>query len=160
VLGRHTLTVLADKSTFDEKQIAYNLTSFGDPEPALHIGRRMRRQSSNAPRNVPAARLHRPPQLQAFTDPNFKGQRLRAGAREVSVAAAARLFDSQAELEPRSGLHERQLRPRFARERQRGLRFRHVRAYEVPNKNYRLQQTKVTSFALNGQSFFGITCWS
>ena len=154
LLGRHTLTFLGDKSTFDEKQVAYNLTSFGDPEPALHIGPPNARQSSNAPRNVPLMAYIGPPQAHAFSDPNFtvndfvltpaKYQlRLPSGFSipKLSWNLGPDATHANLGLDTRANGNE-------------GFVMGTFRPLEVPNKNYRLQQTKVTSYAVNGQSFF------
>jgi hypothetical protein len=154
LLGRHTLTVLGDQSTFDEKQIAYNLTSFGTPEPALHIGPPNARQSSNAPRNVPLMAYIGPPQLNAFTDPNFKlsdftlapaKYQLRLptdySIRKLSWNLGPDATNANFGLDTRANGNESFVEGTFT-------------PLEVPNKNYRLQQTKVTSYAFNGQSFF------
>ncbi|MES2695219.1 MAG: TonB-dependent receptor plug domain-containing protein [Verrucomicrobiota bacterium] len=153
-VGNHTITGMADKSQFDEKVVNYNLTSFGDPEPALHIGPPNARQSSNAPRNVPLFSYIGPQQLQAFTDPNFgvadfvltpAKYTLRPppdySIRKLSWNLGPDANNSNFGLDSRVNGNE-------------GFVFGNFTPYEVPNKNYRLQRTKVTSYALNTQSFF------
>ncbi len=154
LLGRHTLTGLADRSTFDERLINFNLTSFGDPEPALHIGPPNARQSSNGVRNVPLMSYIGPPQLNAFTDPNFKlsdfiltpaKYQLRP-ANDFSIQKLSWNLGPDATnanfgLDSRANGNE-------------GFVLGSFTPREVPNKNYRLQQTKVSSLAVNSQSFF------
>ncbi len=154
LLGRHTLTTLIDQSTFDEKLVNFNLTSFGDPEPALHIGPPNARQTSNAPRNVPLFAYIGPPQLNAFTDPNFKisdfiitpaKYQLRPAAdfsiQKLSWNLGPDATNANFGLDSRANGNEGFVSGTFT-------------PREVPNKNYRLQETKVTSFAINSQSFF------
>lgn len=153
LLGRHTLTMLLDRSTFDEKQVAYNLTTFGDPEPALHIGPANARQTSNDPRNVPLMAYIGPPQLAAFTDPNFQladftlapaKYQLRLPSdysiRKLSWNLGPDATAANLGLDSRANGNE-------------GFVWGTFEPRDVPNKNYRLQRTKVSSAALNGQSF-------
>ncbi len=154
LLGRHTLTGLADRSTFDEKVINYVLNSFGDPEPALHIGPANARQTANGQRDVPIYAYIGPPQLQAFTDPNFTVRdfvlnpadyQLRPGAdysiRKLSWNLGPDANAGNLGLDSRANGNE-------------GFVWGTFEPRDVPNKNYRLQRTQVTSFALNTQSFF------
>ncbi len=154
LLGRHTLTGLADQSTYDEKVINYVLTSFGDPEPALHIGPPNARQSPNGVRNVPLMSYIGPPQLNAFTDPNFKlsdfiltpaKYQLRPSPdysiRKLSWNLGPDATNETFGLDSRANGNE-------------GFVFGSFTPRDVPTKNYRLQQTKVTSLAVNTQSFF------
>jgi hypothetical protein len=72
VLGSHTLTLLGDRSVYDERRVPNVFNSFGDPEPALHITTANGRQTANNVRNVPNLVYIGPVQLDAFTDPNWK----------------------------------------------------------------------------------------
>ncbi len=154
ILGRHTLTGLADKSTFDEKVVNFVTNSFGDPEPALHIGAANARQTSNNVRNVPIYAYIGPPQLNAFSDPNFTlddfvltpaDYQLRVpsdySTRKLSWNLGPDATAESIGLDSRANGNE-------------GFVYGTFDAREVPAKNYRLQQTKVTSFAANTQSFF------
>jgi hypothetical protein len=154
LLGRHTLTGLADKSTFDEKQVAFNLTSFGDPEPALHIGPANARQTSNAPRNVPLMMYIGPAQPQAFTDPNFKLSdfALTPAKYQLRVPSDYSIRKLTWNLGPDSNAANIGLDSRVNGNE--SFVWSTFTPRDVPNKNYRLQQTKVTSFAVNTQSFF------
>lgn len=141
VLGRHTLTGLADRSTFDEKQVAFNLTSFGDPEPALHIGPANARQTSNAPRNVPLMTYIGPPQLQAFTDPNFKFSDfvLTPAKYQLRLPADYSIRKLTWNLGPDATAATLGLDSRANGNE--GFVFGTFTPREMPNKNYRLQQT-------------------
>ena len=154
VLGRHTLTGLADTSTFDEKQVAFNLTSFGDPEPALHIGPANARQTSNAPRNVPLLAYIGPPQLDAFGNPDFKlSDFVLSPARyQLRLPADYSIPKLTWNLGPDATAETLGLDSRANGNE--GFVWSTFSPSEVPNKNYRLQQTKVTSFAANTQSMF------
>ena len=154
ILGRHTITGLADRSVFDEKLINRVYNSFGDPEPALHIGPANARQTSNAPRNVPLISYIGPPQLDAFGNPNFTLHDFVIQPAKYQLALPDNYSieklswnlgpDATAEnigLDSRVNGNERFVRGRLDVE-------------QVPTKNNRVEQTKVTSFAVNTQSFF------
>jgi hypothetical protein len=154
LLGSHTITGLADKNTFDEKVLNFVLNSFGTPEPALHIGPPNARQTSNAPRSVPIYAYIGPPQLQAFSDPQFTVRdfvltpadyQLRP-PRDFSIRKLSWNLGPDATNET-FGLNSRA-------NGNEGFVFGTFEPRDVPTKNYRLQQTKVTSFAVNTQSFF------
>ncbi len=154
LLGRHTLTGLADRSVFDEKVLNFNLNSFGDPEPALHIGPANARQTGNDVRNVPMMAYIGPPQLDAFGNPNFQ-------------LSDFQLTPANYQLWPADGYTTQKLswnlgpdatNETFGLDSRANGNERFVTAtftpQGVPNKNYRLQRTKVTSFAINTQSMF------
>ncbi len=154
LLGRHTLTGLADRSVFDEKVVNFALNSFGDPEPALHIGAPNARQTGNDVRGVPMMAYIGPPQPGAFGNPNFK-------------LSDFRLTPANYQLWPAPGYTTQKLtwnlgpdatNETFGLDSRANGNERFVTAtftpQSVPNKNYRLQQTKVTSFAINTQSMF------
>jgi hypothetical protein len=154
LLGAHTLTTLVDRSTFQERFVPYTYNSFGDPEPALHIGPPNARQASNAPRNVPLISYIGPPQLQAFTDPNFTlDDFIIAPARyqlrlpehysiqKTNWNLGPDATNENLGLDSRLNGNERFVRGTFQVE-------------PVPAKNASIEHTRVTSFALNTQSFF------
>lgn len=154
LLGRHTFTALADKATYDEKLINRSYNSFGDPEPALHIGPANARQVSNGPRDVPRIVYLGPPQLAAFTDSNFTMKdfvltpadyQLRLpdhySIPKLSWNLGPEATNETIGLDSRANGNERFVPGTF-------------RVEEHPTKNYRIQQSKVRSFALNTQSFF------
>lgn len=154
LLGSHTLTGLADRSVFDEKVVNYVLNSFGDPEPALHIGDANARQTANNVRNIPIYAYIGPPQPRAFSDPGFSLRdfvltpakyELRPPAdysiRKLSWNLGPDATAANLGLDSRANGNE-------------GFVWGTLEPREVPTKNYRLQRTKVTSFALNTQSFF------
>jgi hypothetical protein len=154
VLGRHTLTGLADRSDFDEKLINRTNNSFGDPEPALHIGPANARQVSNAPRNVPLISYIGPPQLDAFNNPNFTlhdfaiapgNYQLRLpdnySIQKLTWNLGPDATNANLGLDTRLNGNERFVPGTFEVE-------------PLPTKNNRVEYTKVTSYALNTQSFF------
>ena len=154
LLGRHTLTGLADQSKFDEKLINRTNNSFGEPEPALHIGPANARQVSNAPRNVPLISYIGPPQLDAFGNPNFTihdfdispaKYQLRLpdnySIQKLNWNLGPDATNGNIGLDSRLNGNERFVLGRFDVE-------------PLPTKNNRVEYTKVTSFALNTQSFF------
>lgn len=154
LLGSHTLTGLVDRSTFDEKVVNFNLNSFGDPEPALHIGAANARQTGNNVRSVPLLSYIGPPQFNAFTDPNFKlGNFVLTPAKyQLRPAADFSIQKLTWNLGPDATAETLGLDSRANGNE--GFVFGTLTPRAVPNRNYRLQRTKVTSFAVNSQSFF------
>lgn len=154
LLGRHTFTGLADRSTFDEKVINYTLNAFGDPEPALHIGPPNARQSTNAPRNVPIYAYIGPPQPEAFTDPNFTVRDfvLTPADYQLRPPADYSIRKLSWNLGPDATAENLGLDSRVNGNE--GFVWGTFEPRDVPAKNYRLQRTRVTSFAVNSQSFF------
>lgn len=71
LLGRHSITGLADQSTVDSKNVNFQPVAFGDPEPALHIGPANAGLATTFARGVPMNIYLGPAQLNAFTDPKF-----------------------------------------------------------------------------------------
>jgi len=67
-LGEHTLTILGDENRHHEMLVNWFRSSFGDPEPALHIGDANARQANNNARNTPNMVYIGPQQLDAWTD--------------------------------------------------------------------------------------------
>jgi hypothetical protein len=154
VLGNHTFTALADRSKFKERFIPYTYNSFGNPEPALHIGPPNARQASNAPRNVPLISYIGPPQLDAFTNRNFSlndfdfspaKYQLRLpdhySIQKLSWNLGPDATNDNFGLDSRANGNERFVMGTFQIE-------------PVPAKNSRMESTTVSSYALNGQSFF------
>ncbi|MDO8539525.1 MAG: hypothetical protein Q7S40_03730 [Opitutaceae bacterium] len=154
LLGRHTLTGLVDGSTHDEKVINYVLNSFGDPEPALHIGPPNARQTGNAARNVPIYAYVGPPQPQAFTDPNFQmgDFRLEPAKFQLRPPPDYSIQKLSWNLGPDANAANVGLNSRINGNE--GFVLGTFEPRAVPNKNYRLQQTRVQSYAVNSQSFF------
>ena len=66
VLGNHTLTILADENIYNENRINWTQDSYGNPDPALHIGAPNGRFSSNNVRNIPNLVYIGPQQLGAW----------------------------------------------------------------------------------------------
>jgi hypothetical protein len=154
LLGAHTLTGLGDRSTFQQRFVPYTYNSFGDPEPALHLGPPNARQASNAPRNVPLISYLGPPQLEAFTDPGFTLQNFVIAPAKYQLRLPQNYSipklswnlgpDATAEnlgLDSRVNLNERFVWGLFE-------------VAPVPAKNSSVEHTRVTSWALNSQSFF------
>ncbi|MBI5768560.1 MAG: hypothetical protein HZA93_12245 [Verrucomicrobia bacterium] len=154
ILGRHTVTGLADRSVFDEKVLNFVMNSFGDPEPALHIGPANARQSSNGVRNVPLISYIGPAQPRAFTDPNFSmadfilypaKYRLQTppdySIRKLTWNLGPDATNETIGLDSRANGNE-------------GFVWGTFLPREAPTKNYRMEHTQVTSYAVNTQSFF------
>lgn len=72
LLGSHRATVLGDRSTYERKVVMYKMASFGDPDPGTAL---QGDQSLIFPevfgRSAWRMIYIGPPQLEAFTDPNF-----------------------------------------------------------------------------------------
>jgi len=154
LLGRHTLTVLGDRSTSKARVVAYGLSSFGDPDPALHIGNANARVTGNASRNIPQMVYIGPPQLQAFTDPNFQVRDfvLTPAKYQLRLPADYSIRKLTWNLGPDSTNENLGLDSRANGNE--GFVWANFAPREVPNNNCRVQETRVSSFALNGQSIF------
>jgi len=68
MLGSHTFTLLGDENRHHEMLVNWFRGSFGNPEPALHIGPANARQALNNARNTPNLVYIGPPQPEAYTD--------------------------------------------------------------------------------------------
>lgn len=153
-VGNHTLTGMADRSQFDEKVVNYILASFGDPEPALHIGPANARQANNDVRNVPRFSYIGPQQLQAFTDPNFGVDDfvLAPAKYNLLVPEGYSIRKLSWNLGPDANAGNLGLDSRANGNE--GFVYGNFTPIYTPNKNQRIQRTKVASYALNTQSFF------
>lgn len=154
LLGNHTLSGLVDRSTFQERFIPYVYNSFGDPEPALHIGPANARQVSNAPRNVPLMSYIGPPQLDAFTNPNFTLSDFVISPAKYQLRLPENFSISKLSwnlgpdatndnfgLDSRANGNERFVAGTF-------------QVAPAPGKNAQAEHTRLTSYAVNTQSFF------
>jgi hypothetical protein len=145
---------LVDRSNHGQKLINYTYNSFGDPEPALHIGPANARQTANEARDVPVYAYIGPPQLQAFTDPNFKLSDfvLTPAQYQLQLPGDYAIRKLSWNLGPEAtaatiGLDSRvNGNERFV--------WGNFEPRKVPTKNYRLEENKLQSYALNTQSFF------
>lgn len=154
LLGRHTLTVLADRSTDKARIISYNPTSFANPDPALHIGNANARVTGNASRNIPMMAYVGPPQPQAFTDPNFKLSDfvLTPARYQFRLPADYSIRKLTWNLGPDSTNDNLGLDSRANGNE--GFVWADFMPRDVPNNNSQVQETRLSSFALNGQSIF------
>ncbi len=154
LLGRHTLTGLADRSVFDEKVVNYQMNSFGDPDPALNIGAANARQTSNAVRVVSNYFYIGPAQTRAFTDRAFTLRDFTLtpakyqvqtppdySIRKLSWSFGPEATPGNVGLDSRINGNE-------------GFVWGNFLPREAPTKNYRLEHTQVRSWALNSQSHF------
>ncbi len=156
LLGGHTLTLLGDKSTYDELRVNYVFNSFGDPEPALHITAANGRQTANDVRNVPSLVYIGPVQLDAFSNPNW-------------TLADFTLTPANFQLNRPEGFEIQKLSwnlgpdasndnigivtgPDSVINGNEDWKIGTFRVGEVPSKNYRRQRTEITSAAINTQS--------
>ncbi|MBL9186875.1 MAG: TonB-dependent receptor plug domain-containing protein [Opitutaceae bacterium] len=154
LLGSHTVTLLADRSTYDEKLINWVFNSFGDPEPALHIGEANARQTANNVRNVPIYAYLGPAQPQAFTDPNFKLSDFVFGPANYQLQPARDASFQKLSWNLGPDATNANIGDASRANGNEGFVLGTFTPREVPARNYRLQHTKVTSVALNTQSFF------
>jgi hypothetical protein len=152
ILGNHTFTILADESRHHEMMINWFRGSFGNPEPALHIGPANARQALNNARNTPNMVYIGPQQLDAWTDYNKVSDfiihpafyDLRSTTNQTYEKTAWNLgpdADTQALADDidRSNGNERWNKATWT-------------PIDTPSKNLRRQQTTVTSLAANAQS--------
>ncbi len=154
LLGRHTFAGLVDQSVYNELFVQYSDNSFGDPEPALHLGPATARRIGTTERSVPKMVYIGPPQLNAFTDPNFSMHDFVLYPAKYnmdipdnfSIAKTSWYLGPDATNEnignnSRINGNERWLTGTFT-------------PREVPGNNHRRLRTKVASFAVNAQSQF------
>jgi hypothetical protein len=154
LLGNHTLTVLADESRHHEMMINWFRGSFGDPEPALHIGPANARQALNNARNTPNMVYLGPPQPEAWTSYNsisdFEIYPAKYDLRSTTNQTYEKLTwnlgpdsDAQALADDtdRSNGNEKWVNGTWT-------------PINTPSKNVRRQQTTVKSMAVNSQSKF------
>ena len=162
ILGNHSLTVLADNSTSDERWINWTTNSFGGAgtgfDPGVHIGPANARQSSNNVRNTPMIVYIGPQQLDAFTDTNFElsdfqlypaNYQLQRPNGEETERLVWHLGDGVNNTNYDSRVLGDLTNPIDGDEDWKRVTTRTV---DVPTKNYRLQQTKISSLAINSQS--------
>ncbi len=151
-LGEHTITVLADENRHHENLINWREAAFGTPEPALHIGPANARQATNNARNTPNLVYIGPPQPEAWTSYNSITDFIIEPARYKLQSTTGKTFQktswnlgpdatSQALSDDtdRSNGNEQWLTHSWT-------------PLETPTKNVRLQETTVSSLALNTQS--------
>ena len=156
ILGNHTLTILADNYLHKESVINYQYNSFGNPDPALHIGPANARQSANNARNVPNMVYIGPPQLNAASDgwdlsdftlyPADYDLRGTLGRTFEKVAWNLGPDATPEAVAEDGGVYRRNGNEQFL--------IHEWGPLEVPTKNYRKQETTVESTAINTQSKF------
>ncbi|MCB1122266.1 MAG: TonB-dependent receptor plug domain-containing protein, partial [Verrucomicrobiae bacterium] len=160
ILGHHTITSLVDDYTEDEKFIPYQLSTFGDPDPGLHLGPANARQAFNGARNVRNIVYLGPPQLDAFTDPNFTMEDLKFGPAMYDLRDVANrnfeiiywdLGDDAQLIDPETG------GPGYGQgNNDTGNESFKVGTFSpqlTPGKNHRILHSEVESVAFNSQSF-------
>lgn len=153
ILGRHTVTSLLDDYTEDERFVPYQLSSFGNPDPAIHLGPANAQQAFNGARNVRNIVYVGPQQLQAFTDPGF-------GLHDFIIEPARFDLRSPAGKEYPIiywDLGDDATPDNFGQGRNdtgnEGFKLGTFAPNLAPGKNHRLQHTEVESIAFNSQSF-------
>ena len=155
MLGNHTVTLLLDNYEHNEALVNYNLNAFGDPDPALHIGPANARQSGNNARNIPNLVYVGPPQLQTYPGQTLADFTLTPADFDIR-GVKDRTFDklswnlgpdaTPAALAMDVGPYRNNGNEQFL--------VHQFIPKEVPNKNYRKQETSVVSKAVNSQSKF------
>jgi hypothetical protein len=152
VLGSHTITFLGDENRHHEMVVNWFRSSFGDPEPALHIGPENARQANNNARNTPDMVYIGPPQPEAWTSYNKVSDFIIHPAYYDLRSTTGRTYnklswnlgpDSDAtaltEALDRSNGNEQWLPGTWS-------------PIDTPSKNVRRQETTVRSLAANTQS--------
>jgi len=154
-LGEHTLTVLADENRHHETLVNWREAAFGVNdgfEPALHIGPANARQATNNARNTPNLVYIGPPQLEAWDSYTKISDFIIEPARYDLQSTTGKVWDKLTwDLGPdatpaalsadtdRSNGNEQWLWQQWT-------------PLETATKNVRLQETSVTSLAVNSQS--------
>jgi len=152
ILGNHTLTILADENIYNEQRVSFTNNSFGDPDPALHIGPANGRFSSNNVRNIPNLVYIGPQQLDAwdsgFSLSDFELTPAYYDLRSTLDQTYQKLSWNRG---PDSTAETLALDLDVSNGNEQWLTHTYT-PIEVPDKNYRLQQTTVTSLAANTAS--------
>jgi len=154
LLGSHTFTLLADEQRHHEMMINWFRGSFGDPEPALHIGPANARQALNNARNTPNMVYIGPAQPEAWTSYNriedfeiYPAKYDLTGTTNGTFEKLAWNLGPDADAQAladdsdRSNGNEKWVNATWT-------------PINTPSKNVRRQQTTVTSYAANSQSKF------
>lgn len=153
ILGNHTITSLLDDYTEDEIFVPYKLASFGNPDPALHLGPANAQQAFNGARNVRNVVYIGPQQLDAFTDPSFTVNDFIIEPAKYDLRGVdGKEFDIIY-----WDLGEDVSQDNFGQGRNdtgdEGFKVGTFVPMSSPNKNHRIQRTEVESIAFNSQSF-------
>ncbi len=152
ILGSHTLTLLGDENRHHEMMVNWFRGSFGDPEPALHIGPANARQALNNARNTPNLVYIGPQQLEAWTDYTKVSDFIIHPAYYDLRSTTNQSYDKIAwnlgpDATPQALADDI--------DRSQGNEFWTQHRWtpiDTPSKNVRRQQTSVTSLAANTQS--------
>lgn len=152
ILGNHTLTLLADENKYVERRVSFVNNSFGNPDPAIHIGPANARQSANNVRNIPNLVYIGPPQLDAW-DSYQRVSDFEIYPAEYDLRAP--IGNTYQKLSWNLGPDADETNLGLDRSNGNESWVNHTYTpTEVPTKNYRLQQVTVTSLAANSQSKF------
>lgn len=153
MLGSHTLTVLYDDYSEASDFVPYTRASFGDPHPGFHLGPANAQIATNNNRNTPALIYLGPPQLDAFSDPNFSLSDFVIEPAKYNLhEPAGNTYDILYwDLGPEVN-HENFGRGTYENGNE-SWKYGTFAPVNVPNKNVRKQLTEVESFAINSQSF-------
>jgi hypothetical protein len=152
ILGNHTFTILADESRHHEMMLNWFRGSFGDPEPALHIGPANARQALNNARNTPNMVYIGPHQPEAWTDYNKVSDfiihpayyDLRGTTNQTYEKVAWNLGEDATAQALSDDIRRNNGNEYWDRATWSPI--------NTPSKNLRRQQTTVTSLAANAQS--------
>ncbi len=152
ILGSHTITSLLDDYSEDEIFVPYQLSSFGNPDPAIHLGPANAQQAFNGARNVRNIVYIGPQQLDAFTDPSFTVQDILIEPAKFDLRGVnGKEFDIIY-----WDLGEDTTQENFGQGRNdtgnEEFRVATFAPNLTPGKNHRIQRTEVESIAFNTQS--------
>ena len=152
ILGSHTFTILGDDNRHHEMMLNWFRGSFGDPEPALHIGPNNARQALNNARNTPNLVYIGPQQLDAWTSYNKVSDFIIEPAYYDLRSTTGRTYDKVAWNLGEDATAEAL---RLDRDRSQGNEYWANHTWSPlnsPSKNVRRQETSVRSLAANTQS--------
>jgi len=154
ILGNHQLTILADENIYNENRVNWTQDSYGDPDPALHIGPPNGRFSANNVRNIPNLVYIGPQQLDAF-NPGFQLSDFELTPAYYDLRST--LGNTYQKLSwnrgPDSTDESLALDLDVSNGNEQWLTHTYTPT-KVPTKNVRLQETTVTSLAANSASKF------
>jgi outer membrane receptor protein involved in Fe transport len=154
ILGNHTLTILADENIYNENRINWTQDSYGDPDPALHIGVPNGRFSANNVRNIPNLVYVGPQQLDAY-ESGFQLSDFELTPAKYNIRGT--LGNTYEKLSWNRGPDATNEVLITGADASNGNEQWLTHTYtptKVPSKNVRLQETSVTSLAANTASKF------
>ncbi|MDA1066248.1 MAG: TonB-dependent receptor plug domain-containing protein [Verrucomicrobia bacterium] len=153
ILGSHTITSLLDDYTEEERFVPWQLSSFADQDPGIHLGHPDAGIANNGQRNIRNIVYLGPPQLAAFTDPSFTMQDLEFGPAMFDLRGVAGMEFDHIYWDMGPDATRENTGDDLNDNGNEGFKLGNLIPNLTPHKNHRIQKTEVESVAFNSQSF-------